>query len=158
LKVKRKNQKQRIAEMKGHFVAKAYEAWVSIKRRTKNPKGKNSCYKNITVCDRWKDSFANFIEDMGIPTTMQHSIDRIDSEKGYSPENCRWATIEMQSRNRSNSKMTEEAVNDIRTSFKSGNFCKKTLAKKYNITTNYVAMLVKETIAWKPKTMNNEDI
>lgn len=55
----------------------------------------------VTVCDRWqgKDGLLNFLQDMGEPGDGQ-SLDRIDGAKGYSPENCRWADAETQSRNR----------------------------------------------------------
>lgn len=56
--------------------------------------------RGITVCDRWVDSIDNFIADMGEPPTKEHSIDRVDNDKGYSPENCRWATKKQQSENR----------------------------------------------------------
>jgi hypothetical protein len=52
----------------------------------------------ITVCKRW-DSFLNFLEDMGErPEGM--TLDRIDNSKGYSPENCRWVTKQVQNANR----------------------------------------------------------
>lgn len=57
--------------------------------------------KGITVCDRWLD-FHNFYEDMGPRPTNSHSIDRIDNDKGYSPDNCRWATDTEQNRNKGN--------------------------------------------------------
>lgn len=58
--------------------------------------------KGITVCDRWRESFVNFIEDMGpCPPGMQ--IDRIDNRGIYSPENCRWVTPKENMANRSNS-------------------------------------------------------
>ncbi len=54
--------------------------------------------KGIEVCERWKISFFNFLEDMG-ERPQNHTLDRINAKLGYHPENCRWATQEMQTKN-----------------------------------------------------------
>ena len=46
----------------------------------------------IAVCDRWRESIHNFIEDMGFRPSRSHTIDRIDGKKHYTPDNCRWST------------------------------------------------------------------
>lgn len=60
--------------------------------------------KGITVCERWQNSFENFLADMGPRPTARHTIDRIDGSLGYSPENCRWATWLEQGNNTSRNK------------------------------------------------------
>ena len=59
--------------------------------------------KGITVCERW-DSFDNFLQDMEDGFSDNLTLERIDYEKGYSPENCRWATYTEQNRNKINNR------------------------------------------------------
>jgi hypothetical protein len=81
---------------------KAYKVWSNMKSRCTNPKA--SQYKDyggrgITVCERWLESFENFLEDMGEPPSGTLQLDRRDNDKGYSKENCRWVTRSVNRRN-----------------------------------------------------------
>lgn len=77
-------------------------AWYQMKHRCYNPKYigfKLYGGRGIKVSNRWLNSFDNFLEDMGERPSDNHSLDRINNNKGYSKENCRWATKKEQQNN-----------------------------------------------------------
>jgi hypothetical protein len=80
-----------------------YRSWQMMKNRCHNERAADWAHyggKGICVCKRWRESFENFLEDMGRRPTPLHTLDRIKTSRGYSPSNCRWATRKVQARNR----------------------------------------------------------
>lgn len=105
---------------------KTYHCWQAMKDRCYNKlnKGyKDYGYRGIIVCNSWLESFDNFYKDMGeMPKGL--SIDRMDNNKGYSPENCRWATNKQQVDNRRN--VTNTTINGE-------TMCLKDWSRRYSI-------------------------
>ena len=106
----------------GQTGTRTYKIWKQIRQRCFDPKhGMYYAYgaKGIVVCDGWKNSYPEFLADMGERPSIKHSIDRIDGTKNYScghcaeciekgwASNCRWATSTQQNRNRNNNRVIE---------------------------------------------------
>jgi len=78
------------------------KVWCGMNARCHNPKDTGYKWygaKGVTVCERWRNNFLNFLEDMGERPDGK-SIDRIDNSKGYEPHNCKWSTLKEQNWNK----------------------------------------------------------
>lgn len=80
-----------------------YNSWRNMRDRCNSPKSEKYEYyggRGIKVCERWQDSFKNFLTDMGPKPTPKHTIERGDVNGNYEPDNCTWAITKAQMRNR----------------------------------------------------------
>ena len=95
-----------------------YKSWMSMKDRCLNPNSPSYDYyggRGINISEEWVNSFDKFIFDMGLKTNSNYTIERLDVNKGYSKENCIWATKKAQANNRrSNYLLTYKGITKTR--------------------------------------------
>lgn len=88
----------------GLSMTREYRCWYGMKRRCleiNNPVYHNYGGRGVKICDRWLNSFENFLSDMGNAPSLKHSLDRYPNVNGdYEPSNCRWATSVEQNNNK----------------------------------------------------------
>jgi hypothetical protein len=92
----------------GLFKTPTWNSWSGAKNRCNNTKNKDYIHygqRGITICERW-NSFENFLADMG-EKPMGLTLDRIDNNGQYGPENCRWATYSQQNSNQRRRKVKD---------------------------------------------------
>lgn len=96
--------------------SREYEVWCSMIARCESEKDTNFHNygaRGIKVCDRWRESFENFLADLGEKPSPKHSIERIDVNGDYEPSNCKWASKEEQMQNRRMLKSNSTGVNGV---------------------------------------------
>lgn len=91
-------------------------AWINMRSRCYN---ENTWYyqyygaRGINVCDRWYYSFENFLKDMGPKPSPKHSLDRINNNGNYQPDNCHWTTWKQQRKNRREIKLRNKTTTKL---------------------------------------------
>lgn len=124
---------------------KFYNAWQGMKQRCLNPKHpKYSRYggRGITVCEEWLSvrGFYNWAIDSGWEKGM--TIDRIDNDGNYCPENCKWVSCSENSRKKSTTKISYNDAQLIRNRCNAGED-QYSLAKEYNVTHGTIWFIAK---------------
>ncbi len=104
----------------GHAIKRkttpTWRSWHAMRTRcfTKgHPSNQQYGARGITVCERWRDSFENFLADMG-ERPAGKTLDRINNDGNYEPGNCRWATAAQQNQNSRNAKLSHEKAEQMR--------------------------------------------
>lgn len=105
-----------LARDAGGKITPLYSAWINMRQRCSNfkaPGWKNYGGRGINVCDRW-NSFTVFAADVGPHPGRGWSLDRIDNDGDYEPNNIRWANRKTQNRNSRRAKLTMTDAKEIR--------------------------------------------
>lgn len=116
--------KKGVNQTHGMSKTRLYKEWLSMRSRCRRPIRKSRTYKNTSVCDAWENDFVSFMNwayKNGYADNL--TIDRIDNSKGYSPDNCRWITIEEQQGNKTNTVFIE---------YEGKKYCLRSLCAKLN--------------------------
>lgn len=120
-----------------------FRSWLSMRSRCKHPATPGYEHyggRGIKVCERWDSSFETFLADMGERPGRDYSIDRIDTDGDYCPENCRWATKATQNRNRRN---------NVLLTFDGETKCLKDWCDQYGITAQSYRYRIRK--GWSPR-------
>lgn len=114
-----------------------YRAWKCMKGRCYNARAdryKHYGARGITVCTRWRNSFENFLADMGKRPSIEHSLGRKDNDGNYEPGNCRWETRIEQARNTTRNRYLEigGAIKTLYEWCRLANLCEATVRYRLN--------------------------
>ena len=145
----------------GLRTTRLYGIWAEIKNRTLNPKNKyyiNYGGRGITICDEWKNDFMSFYNwalSNGYEENKGLSIDRIDNNKNYCPDNCRWATRTIQSRNQRIYKNNTSGFKGVSYTKKTGRYIAQIVVNKNNIYLGSYLNVIEGAVAYNNYIIEN---
>ena len=141
----------------GMTKTRIYSIWQNMKCRCYIPSATNYKWyggKGIKVCDRWKNSFVAFYEDMHETYTDEMTIERVDRKGDYTPENCTWIKMKYQAFNKDmpQAKLTREIAEDIREIYKRKEMSQMKLAEKYGVNQTAISQIIRQ-VSYGPREM-----
>ena len=155
-------QKRRASETQkthGLIGIKLYPIWTEIKYRTLNPKHKyynDYGGRGITICEEWKNDFMSFYNwAMSKGYSDELSIDRIDNDGNYCPENCRWTTRTIQNRNQRMKKNNTSGYRGVNFHRRGKNFMARISVNKKSIYLGYFQTAEEGAIAYNNYIIEN---
>lgn len=126
-----------------------YKSWTSMRVRCLCRTANNYAPyggRGIRICDRWLESFENFLADMG-ERPEGTTLDRIDNDGNYEPGNCRWATVAEQNRNKSTTKLTPMLARSIRMMHELG-YSQSFVGRRFGVAKSLVCQIAQGKI-WR---------
>ena len=136
--------------MRTHGLTKTetYKVWQAMHQRCRNPRCRSYAdygARGIDVCPEW-ESFEGFLSDMGMRPPGA-TLDRIDNNLGYSKQNCRWASVDLQNQNKRSTRLNAELVGQIRRRVNGGERA-RSIARELGVSEGTVSMVVNRH-TWK---------
>jgi uncharacterized protein (DUF433 family) len=133
----------------------AFHSWSGMRQRCTNSNQKSYAgvgAKGIRVCKRWRNSFENFLADMGPRPSRQHYIGRLDWKQDYKPNNCCWMTMKQIQQGRPCSPLSDSEMPFI-LRMRSEGMTQLEIGQKYGITQSAVSQAIKRYSESLPSTV-----
>lgn len=141
--------RERYPEKHGMSYTSEYSVWHTMIQRCINKKAKGYMRyggRGITVCDRWRNSFIDFYEDMGQKPFPKAQIDRIENDGNYEPGNCEWVSNTYNMRHTSTVKLSIDKVNKIKELLKLKSYTQKEIGEIFGVSATLISNIKRNKV------------